>query len=521
MKTFYPFILRASLSVGLSLSFLSAAWAQSSASRPVPLGVEAFDLRARHWGNLFYQLDCLASQRYCSVEAYRKLWQNLGWTPLDEEKLKAWRDLKGKYSSQKAFAPPENPARQLPPRFKGVQSWEKIRQAAMNAEDREALLENLNLLLRPEDAEALYALLQYFEDRFRPWWLTQGQKMAQRGSRRFAESLQKGEIPQLIQRGARFYAAELVGHSRFAFNFMARPPLGGGTIFGEQLENQSVVEVKKGQELAQLDVVIHELAHYLYERSPETQHDRLQAFFTAQKTPEAIAAYNLLNEVMATCLGNGRVAELTMSAAAFQRLLKRKGGLYNDPWIDPLARAFYPRFKRALLQGESLYSATLLRDYLTVARATLGPELQAPGLLLRTMGLAYSPDFASEARSFQAALRVGSAWGAPSLGAAGRQNFQRYPALSGLLMLKPEDKKALAQWKELLGTEALTQILQRERGVYGVKRPHGGAFIYVLMGSKAEMKAQIQVFSQQKRHFEGFLSSVNAHRERDEARVGV
>ncbi len=488
------------LALALSLTPLTAPAEPLSFSQE-PL--HRYDLRALPWSNLFYQLDCLAEQGYCSAPAYRALWQTLGWTSADQRELKKWQALKQKYGQQISF--PQSQGRFLPARFEGLTLWDKVRQASLNAIDRQSLNLNLSLVLLPNDSEALMAILDHFAPRFETWWLAEAQSLTQAASRSFAEQLQAQDLPQLIAQAAHFYQAELNPRSLLAFNFIARPALGGNNLNGEQVEAQSLIEVMGGRSpLSNLDVVVHELCHYLYRRASREQETRLLAAIAAQDNPEAVGAYNLLNEVLATAIGNGGVNAMQRSEAEFAAYLKTPGSFYNDPFIDPLAKAIYPRLQLALSRGETLYGPGFIKDYLQIAKQTLGSDLAQPRLLLRTMAAAYEPELKAVFRQLQHELRAGSVWGSQGLGAQAQNSFQSFAGLSGVIFVRRGQLQQLQSWGKLVPPADLARLKQSKQPlVYSLQRT-AAARVYLFVADKPEQyPALIQRFVRQKKNFLG------------------
>lgn len=465
-----------------------AAAAPQSTGQATPL--IRYNLRAQPVGNLFYQLDCLAGQGYCSEPSYRALWQSLGWSDADAQRLKQWQALRQRYDRQVQLGQPGD-GFALPPRFDGIRLWDKVREASFNAANRQELALNLATVLRPADAEQLMELMAAFEPRFVSWWNSKGRALAESGATAFAGMLGKDALPQLIDQASSFYRARLSSQSVLGFNFFARPDLGERNLNGEQIENQSAVEIlENGPPTSNLDVTIHEFCHYLFARAAREDEKNLIEKFSSAGTPEAIAAYNLLNEVIATAIGNGLVSRMLMPAERFQRYLQTPKTFYNDDFIDPLAKAVYLRVEQALKAGETISDQAFVKDYLQLANASLGSRLRQPLPLLRTMAAAYEgQDLAGVLQDLQRRMRIGSVWGANALDANARGSFERFSAISGVLLLKPDQISRLKDWESLLGAENLSQLqslvsTQSGSFVYGIQR-RPNAWIFVLVAPDA------------------------------------
>lgn len=465
---------------------MAAAASHPAVREPALQAIRPFDIRAHFWGNLFYQLDCLAGQGYCSEAAYRSLWQTLGWNQDDDSNMAKWKRLKLRYGQQFQLSNPEK-GLLLPPRFDGIRIWDKVREAALNARNRQELLLNLSAVMRPTDAEDLGELLFGFETRFDGWWRDSGQALAEAGGTAFVEQLQQHQLPDLIERASRFYQAQLSARAVFAFNFLARPTGGEPSLNGEQLENHSLIEVMRvgNQVNANLDVTLHELCHYFYARASREKERQLMARFAEAQRPEAIAAFNLLNEALATAIGNGLVNRLLMGPSRFEAYLRHEGSFYNDPFLDPLAKAIYPRVEQALAQDEHLSDAGFVRDYLALAERSLGDRLRSPIPLLRTMAAAHDgPELAPVLQHLQRRLRVGASWGANGLDARARGTFESFSALSGVLLLRHTEVNKLSDWESILGKSKVNEIKrlapQKLSMIYGIRR-NPSSYVFVLI----------------------------------------
>lgn len=480
------------LSLGLLCGVLLASCQAPAQAQPLRSNAQAaltrYDIRAQPWSNLFYQLDCLAGQGHCSESTFKALWQSLGWTFEDEARIKTWQTLKNRYSRQIQFNGSSPEVLPLPANFDGIVLWDKIRLAVFNATDRQTLALNLATVMQPADAEILTGLLTAYETRFFGWWSRSGQKLAETGATGFAQQLSQPALPNLLSQASAFYQARLSEQSVLGFNFMARPNLGERNLSGEQVDNQSVIEVLENG-TANLDVTIHELCHYFYDRMSPAEEAQLMRLFATENSPEAIAVYNLLNEAVATAIGNGLVNRQTLSPEAFNKLLSTPRGFYNDAFIDPLAKAIYLRVEQALKNGEHVNSSSFVKDVLALAKTAPGLNLRSPVPLLRTAAAAYEgSEMAAVFGQLQNRMRIGRAWGANALDERARGTYTNFAALSGVMLVKNDQRDKLRDWTNILGETAVNDIIsQAQTGksfVYGVRR-NPSAWIFVLVAPEA------------------------------------
>lgn len=96
-----------------------------------------------------------------------------------------------------------------------------------------------------------------------------------------------------------------------------------------------------------LGVVFHELCHILYrEQSPELQNE-LESWFISSTTQSKLLAYQLIDESMATALGNGWIYECITGKLD-------TSDWYNDYYINRYAKSTYLTIKDQVNTGKSI-----------------------------------------------------------------------------------------------------------------------------------------------------------------------
>jgi hypothetical protein len=496
-----------------------AAWLLTSCS--VPLAVLAppaqaapverrqeYVFAARPMANLFYQLDCLAGQNHCSRTTYQALWQQkLQWEATDDTMVQRWQALRQRYQRQVGLPSAITVSMGLPLRFEGLDLWKKARIAALQSEQLNDLPTYLGLVMSPGDTAEALAIMGHFWPRFQAWWRSEAVSEVESSLNALAAGFHRYRLPELIRRASDFYQATLPAQGALHFHLIYRPALGTGSSFnGEQLENHSLIELRAGTPPeSSLDVVIHELCHYLYSLSPLQAHADLVKAFADNFQPHAISGYNLLNEALATAWGNLEAGKAILPGPEFDKKLKTPGAFYNDPFIDPVARAIWPLIQAS----DARLSPAWVSEYLKRVEQALQGQKQHPVALLRTVALAYDPSVRNVVPLFQQRLRVASVYGTNSLTAeSGRQQLAIYPALSGALFVPRNKLAELDSWQELLGSQHVAQIKKQPGAfVYGIRR-NAKAFIFVFV---ADQEAQFQeLFAQLEgadQPFEGVRSS--------------
>lgn len=500
--------------IGLGLALLSACGTplavleQPAEAAPVERNQE-YVFAARPMANLFYQLDCLAGQTHCSRTTYQALWQQkLQWGAGDDAMVQRWQALRQRYQRQVGLPSTISVSMGLPLRFEGLDLWKKARIAALQSEQITDLPTHLGLVMSPGDTSEALAIMGHFWPRFQTWWRSEAVSEVESSLNALAAGFQRHRMPELIRRAADFYQATLPKQGALHFHLIYRPALGADRSFnGEQLENHSLIELRAGARAEEsLDVVIHELCHYLYALSPLQAHADLVKTFADSPQAHAISGYNLLNEALATAWGNIEAGQRILPADQFDKRLQTPGDFYNDPFIDPVARAVWPLIKAP----EARLSPAWVSEYLKSVEQALQGQKQHPVALLRTVAVAYDNSVRSVLPLFQQRLRVASVYGTNSLTAeSGRQQLALYPALSGALFVPRNKLAELDSWKDLLGSQHVAQIKAQPGApfIYGVRR-NSKAYVFVFV---AEQEAQFNTLfahiEQVAQPFEGVLKT--------------
>lgn len=160
-----------------------------------------------------------------------------------------------------------------------------------------------------------------------------------------AKEWKRANTDALLGHAARFYGARWPEGLPVTIALVPVP--GGGTAFAHSRGPLEVVEVLDGDDLSRRHaVLVHELAHSLYEEQPLETKLALERLFLAPGTPLARATYATINEALATAIGNGLAAERAGKPLA--------GSWYDDPAVDGLARELFPLVKRYLDEDRAI-----------------------------------------------------------------------------------------------------------------------------------------------------------------------
>lgn len=484
-----------------------------AAGQPGPNLVVHYDPLA----NLTYQLDCVSGVRiHCSQKNLSALWEReFRRTARDSAHLADWARIRSRYEADVSPAADEGAAPlPLAGRYEGVYLAERMRVAGFQATSAADYGERIQLLALADDAARLRGLVDYFLPRFNEWWRRDAAAAGAPFAARMGELLRDPRVAGRIAEFARFYGVEFAPGETIDFTLLYRPSLHDENTNGQQLGARSLVEFVAGEQPEQrVDVVIHELCHYLFSRLPRERLAALEAGFVARAAAghaSAPAAYNLLDESLATTFGNGIVIRAFMTPAAYDSMLAQQGSLYANPLIDGGAKATLRWIEPWLAQGRTIDDPAFAPRYVAALDSAFGARLQAPGAYLNHMVGVLDRFDASVQTVVRRIFRPSSSYTGESVccDAAALSDYRSKPGLNALIVVLPEHLAALAE-QEVISRAQTDEIQTRVRAeggaVYAFRRS-STAFTYVVAAPSSEhAEALLRQLAAAPALFEGFI----------------
>ena len=342
----------------------------ASATPPAPAHdtlVHAADLtfavNARPFANLSYHLDCLSGRLRCEQKAFHAFWDP-GWTGDDKAALDEWKVVHDRYDVSAKLGGDAGPT-PLPLPDVHVSFDDQLRIAGLAADTLDDYAKNLRILLPGTDAERMRAAAAHFLPRFLAFWSATGDAVGSRYRADVEALFTHGDLAAIVSRAAHFYGTPLPKGAVIDFDLIVVPTPSKHSN-GQQLGSHGVIEIF-GDEAPRerIDVVCHELFHYFYASRTSAQQAALMKRIFDSGDALAEIAYSLLDESVATALGNGVVAR-SADPGGFARRVQKDLGLYNDHAIDATAKGL---LSRAGTEGDP----------------TTGPGLDAPETVARLL----------------------------------------------------------------------------------------------------------------------------------------
>ncbi len=468
--------------------------------------------------NLTYQLDCVSGVAIaCSRENLRALWdREFLRTARDSAQLAQWARIRSRYEDAEVYPAPDEgaPALPLEGRADGVYLGERMRVAGFQATSAGDYGERIQLLALAGDAAQLRGVVDHFLPRFDGWWQQEAAAAGAPFAARVGELLRDPRIAGRIAEFARFYGVEFAPGETIDFTLLYRPSLVREGTSGQQIGARSLVEFVAGEQPEQrMDVVIHELCHYLFSRLPRERLATLEAGFLARAAAgdaSVPAAYNLLNEALATTFGNGIVIRAFMTPAAYDTLLATDRSLYANPWIDGAAKATLRWIEPWLAQGRAIDDPAFAARYVAALDSAFGARLQAPGpYLTRVVAVLdrFDPSLRTAVRQI---LRPGSSYTSesPCCDAAMLSDYRSKPALNALIVVLPDNLPALADQGVISRAQAdsIQGRVRADGGAVYAFRRSPTAFTWVVTAPASDRaEALVRQLAAVPALFEGFL----------------
>jgi hypothetical protein len=492
--------LRASLAVALG------------ALAPVAAGAQLHvDVRVSPVADLAHQIDCVARViGACGTADFTELWRTRFLRDAaDSAALQAWRALRERYDAGVEI---ETGTRDAVGReLRRVSLGERWRLAGLQARSFDDYRERLALLMLPQDRARAVAIVARFRPRFQAWWDAEAREGLTRGRDSLAVLLARSELRAMLDGAQRFYGTAGAGPDTLSLTLVARPGLVRGSTSAEMVAGAAVQELLPGASPArEVGVTLHEVAHFLLSSAPDSARQAIAAELGRAGVPgRAVRA--LLDEGLATALGNGLVERALRPTAQWAAYAERPRSFYNDDVIDAAGKALLPTVDSLLRAGATLREpATLAAIQRTLATA-MGPGLLRPRALLHDLW-GFIDERVAEPREIVRALQVGLNAGNYSLsidsaGAMPTAALQRDPWVGAVVVAPAGSLARLAARGAFDARElpAMRRAASAGPVLYGARRANGARTWVVVARSGAEARPLVQRLAALERDVDGVV----------------
>lgn len=151
--------------------------------------------------------------------------------------------------------------------------------------------------------------------------------------------IKNNQFSNFFQTGLTFYNTNWNKNIPFELNLL--PSLDKGNLGARAFINVAVCEAPLDlkDHVSFFSVAMHEIYHIVYDNQSLQMKENIQKWFNETKSPNSQYALLLMNEVLATALGNGYVIEQINKKAD-------DGEWYANKYVSEMAKAIYPVLKK-------------------------------------------------------------------------------------------------------------------------------------------------------------------------------
>lgn len=194
-------------------------------------------------------------------------------------------------------------------------------------------------LIPQEGLTALASILERFLPVYRSLVMEPYKAAYEEQKQNLLRYINNNSFSRYFQTGLDFYGTAWDKSIPIELNLLLS--LDNGNLGARAFGNVAVCEASAGlkDHVSFFSVAIHEIYHIIYDnQSLQTKHD-IQHWFNTTKSPNSQYALLLLNEVLATALGNGYVIEQLNGKTDEHEW-------YGNRYISEMAKAIYPVIKK-------------------------------------------------------------------------------------------------------------------------------------------------------------------------------
>lgn len=374
--------------------------------------------------NLIRQLDCVSECcGHCRpIENYQQLWSNTFiHSATDHGMIKKWKEVMEQYKNVNLL---------------GLTNMaQKLNIASFQAKKSSDYFERLDLLITPEDQEIIKTIINHFYPTFMKWWNEDAKTHGKNFSNKFTKALRCQKMSDQIKQFTTFYQTDFK-EANFRINLFYIPRLINSNNQGELIERYVTIGFYSYQTPNDIiDIPLHEFSHWLFRQNSQDQLTQLENKFLSMNSLTAKAAYNLLDEVLATALNQGIITRANKPKKQWVEYLSHEQSFYNDEYIDKAAKAIIPLLDLWLANKKTIYSNDFVKEYVTTLEKSFNDgELLAPQAQLRKMVL-----YTNNQINKNLYNEVMKAFTTDLFYHTSEYNDHKYANLNGLLIVDPQD----------------------------------------------------------------------------------
>jgi hypothetical protein len=369
------------VAIGTSVFFVGASTAQTLVASFTPIA------------NFAYQLDCVTGLLFsCAGRGdYEKLWREaFKVDPSTSIEVKRWRELRKAHERlvMPGFTSPEPGWA-----FSAVSPANRALAAGLGARDLADYQSRLALLMHDSHSVEAAELVATLYKPFARWWSTNAAPPGNTKAQELIARIARKDIREELRTVNALYGDPEGARRQATVHLMYRPGLiNPHSTTGQNIGVESFAEFLPERSVADtVPVIVHEYAHFVFGTTPVTQIRALRNAILKQGGDIGGPAWGLLNEALASAIGNGRTQRMLVSTEAFARYAATEGTFYSNALIDGAGKALLSIIDQMVQEKITIHDAKFAARYVDTLKRVFGSVLNSPAAHLNEMVVAIDP----------------------------------------------------------------------------------------------------------------------------------
>ncbi len=459
-------------------------------------GLPRIEISISCLANLIHWIDNLAGTSIGkTIRAYRTYWIEKFGPPSDRDRdlLTAWRRIRLKAIEM----PDPEPIldRGCLPQVEQIPSWRhRFQVRSYEAASVDEFVDSMSEELTPREIATLRAVIESFQPRFEEIW---GEMTyLARFEQRFHSFLELSRLRPFLLEMALFFGVDPDSIAPARLHLMALP--GESGTHAQANDRHLLMEIRPTDiPVWQIQVIAHEMAHYLWSQVEPERKDLLarQAYASSE---EGAVLWRLLREGLPTAMGQG-LAEARLASSRFSL----DYSWYHIDVYDRFAKAIYPALAAAFEKGERIEDGLFMEigdraKDLAVLREP-SPDDYLADVMFAVGGGMFVP-----LREIRSRSSIQNEWRYALSDPEGEAFLNAFTCLSGVVLLGPQESADLAALPALFRPPSAGAPSSNGGAgsgadpgrslIHAVRRPGGGILFYIAAARQEDAARLAEMF---------------------------
>lgn len=376
-----------------------AGWPAVAPADAVSTIEVSLDARA----TLYYYLECATGGISCSQHDVATLLARILGQDLAERLESEWGGTLGKYTIEAQLRTPTSP--ELP--GAGPDTTEtldlraRIDDILFAGGPADLVRAKLEVILSAAEVRTLEAAYAAAWPTFARWW--SAHEADWRSYAAQVEALVRSGAAGIVQAAGRMYGQS---DDTNLTVYLVAVPVAGPVNRAFQKGRRSFVEFRPEDDpVSRVAVMVHEYCHYLLEAAPQEIRRAKWDAFAASPDPAAASAFAVMNEALASAIGNGLFMKAHLGTPRFDAYASRRESFYANAAVDRAAKAALPLVEQYAHSGREMDRA-FFDEYFRRSQVTFADNPADPRVALGVSQFYYTQD-ALERLAVEATNRYG------------------------------------------------------------------------------------------------------------------